>query len=302
MEAIAEKYINPNELGAFTNPCNFERLHSVDVGKVKRSLKGVNAYRLHFPVPRRFKRRPYIYTGIDEIWAMDLAAVPYPKSNYNKHWILCCVDGLSKMGFLEALKSKHASEVIQGFQNIMERTGRHPRKLEFDEAKEFLSIKMKTFGKDNGIETFTIKSKQKIATIERFIETVFRIIERYKTQRNTKRFVHKLHLFENIYNHSYHRSIKMEPASVNKSNEMEVFDELYRKHYKKEKQKKLTLNSKVLIKVDKRLFQKGRSSTFHPHEHTVYKVNNTSPPTYLLRNNDGVELNRPYYGPELFSL
>lgn len=302
---LEQRYIDLNQPGAFTNPANFARLQNDSEVNVKRALKNVKAYREHAQVRKNFKRRPYIFTGVDEIWGMDLAAVPHPKSNYNKHWILCCVDGLSKMCFLEALKSKHADEVIRGFKKIMDRTGRIPKKLEFDHAKEFLSKKLKAFCKDNGIQMFTIRGLQKISIIERLIQTVFRIIERYKTQLNTKRFVDKLYAFEDIYNSSYHRSIKREPKSVNKSNEMEVFDELYRKHYPSKKCKKetvLTLNSQVLRKIDKKIFEKGRKPTFHSQPYVVHAIKNTNPITYILRDEDDNVLERPYYRKELFPI
>jgi Integrase core domain len=305
MASLEERFIDLNQPGALTNPDKFARAQHKSLAIVKKALKNVKAYREHAQVRKNFKRRPYVFTGVDEIWGMDLAAVPHPKSNYNKHWVLCCVDGLSKMCFLEALKSKHADEVIRGFKSIMNRTGRNPKKLEFDHAKEFLSNKLKAFCKGNGIEMFTIRGLQKISTIERLIQTVFRIIERYKTQYNTKRFVHKLRLIEKNYNDSYHRSIKTVPSSVNKSNEMEVFDELYRKHYPKNRSKKeveLTLNSAVLKKVDKKLFEKGRTPTFHPTPHFIEAIKNTKPITYILREEDGNVLTRPYYRRELFPI
>jgi hypothetical protein len=305
MGTLEEKYVDLQEPGAFTNPANFARHQKQKLQKVQRALKGVKAYREHVQVRKNFIRRPYVFTGVDEIWGMDLAAVPHPKSNYNKHWILCCVDGLSKTCFLEALKSKHADEVIRGFKKITERTGRSPKKLEFDHAKEFLSKKLKTFCKDNGIEMFTIRGLQKIAIIERLIQTVFRMIERYKTHFNTKRFVHKLYDFENIYNNSYHRAIKREPVSVNKSNEMEVFDQLYSKHYPTKKCKRetvLTVDSPVLRKVDKKLFEKGRKPTFHSEQYYIQAIKNTKPITYLLREEDGTILERPYYRKELFPI
>ena len=108
--------------------------------------------------------------------------------------------------------------------------------------------------------------------------------------------------FERIYNESYHRSIKCQPVAVNKSNEMEIFDELYKAHYKNRKENQLTLGSSVLRKIDKKLFEKGRAKTFSPDVYHIHTINKTTPITYLLRNQQGVLVNRPYYRRELFAL
>ena len=50
---------------------------------------------------------------------------------------------------------------------------------------------------------------------------------KYFTEMNTKRYINVLDKLVHSYNHTWHRSIKMEPASVNANNQTQVWKTLY---------------------------------------------------------------------------
>ena len=65
------------------------------------------AREIHHQVKRKFKRRKVIVTGIDEIWAMDIAFMEsFAAENNGFKYILCIIDVFSKYVWCVPLKSK----------------------------------------------------------------------------------------------------------------------------------------------------------------------------------------------------
>jgi hypothetical protein len=84
------------------------------------------------------------------------------------------------------------------------------------------------FCKKNDVTFFTSQDKQiKCAIVERVNRTLKAKMYRYFTHRGTQRYIDILQKLIDSYNSSYHRSIKMRPIDVNKSNESLVFQNLY---------------------------------------------------------------------------
>ena len=62
---------------------------------------------LHSPIRRKFKRRRVRVSGIDKIWAADLADMKaFSKDNRGVTYLLCVIDIFSKYGWLVPLKIK----------------------------------------------------------------------------------------------------------------------------------------------------------------------------------------------------
>src|SRR2546428_11736597 len=146
------------------------------------------------------------------VWQADLKHLPFPKSNYNKHFILFCVDVLSKQLFVQPIKTKSADNVLEAFKVIFDRAKVTPDSIETDSGTEFFNRKLKQFFDKKNVNHFKRSTPIKAANVERVIRTMFNIISRYLTQHNSKRFVHKLQDFVDIYQNTYHRSIKTTPA------------------------------------------------------------------------------------------
>lgn len=68
----------------------------------------------------------------------------------------------------------------------------------------------------------TRNAETKASIVERFQRTLKTRMWRYFTRHKTRRYVNILPNLVYAYNHSYHRSIKRDPAEVNASNDLEV--------------------------------------------------------------------------------
>nr|DAC81371.1 TPA_asm: integrase [Orchesella springtail adintovirus] len=298
MEYTSEDFVDLENPTAFTSVHKIVKTLGHSVNKVKQQVLKQNAYRLHHPAPRKFERRRIFSPYTDANWGLDLAEIrKFSSSNYNKNYILVCIDFFSKHAWFRPLKTKSAKEVLAAFRDILDSSERKPERLTSDYGKEFINSKFKGYCKENNILQYFTNSPIKTSIAERLIRTLFQMISKYMTHHKTKRFIQKLKSFEFIYNNSYHRSIKRAPSTVSKENHGEVFEALYGNVPKKQKPT-LHVGDTVLRVLDKPIFTKGYTQNFESSPYTVTKVRDTNPPTYEIEGEDG-KIARAYYRKEL---
>lgn len=298
MGYTSEKYLDLKNPTAYSSVYKVHKTLGYKKEDIKKQLLKHDGYKLHFPAPKRFRRRKVYSPFPNSTWGLDLAEIKkYSKSNYGRNYILVCIDFFDRHAWFVALKNKAADTVLDAFKTILERSGRKPERVTSDFGREFENKKFKTFCEQNNIHQFFTSSPIKCSICERLIRSLFQIISRYMTENNTKRFTTKLKDFEFLYNNSYHRSIKRTPASVTKENYWQVYDALYGKIPAKPKPT-LAVGDSVLKRKDKPLFTKGYSQTFDKDVYKVIEVKHTNPPTYKIEGGAG-RLDRSFYSREL---
>lgn len=301
MEKQRAWFTDLNQPAAFTSANKISKKRNLNKSKVQKLLSSVPAYNVHFPSRRRFQRRKVYIPSINNQWIADLADIQkYSKSNYNKRYILCVVDGFSKQAWIEAIKNKNAESVLSAFKKIIQRAEVKPLFLQYDKGREFENTIFKKYLKENKITGFFTNSPLKAVIVERFIRTLFGIISKYMTHNKTKRFVNSLHRFESIYNGTFHRSIGMTPLEVNKDNESSVWERLYGKKIKPSNSR-FSVGDKVLKIEEKDIFKKGYAPSFGSEVYEILEVKQTTPTTYRLKFGDKI-LKRSYYGRELVAV
>lgn len=300
MAYTAADFTNLKNHTAFTSVHKVHKATGISKKVIKRNLLESVAYRLHHPAPSRFQRRKVYSPYSNAIWGMDLVEIKHKKSNYNKSFILTCIDFFDRHAWFETLKTKRGEEVLGAFKKIIERSGRKPEKITSDHGREFKNRHFTSFCEANNIVQYFTNSPMKCSMCERLNRTLFQMIFKYTTFKSTKRFIQHLPMFEEIYNNSYHRSIGMSPSSVNDENYGKVYTTLYGRQPKKVKPK-LRVGDTVLRKLDKPLFTKGYSQTFQEEPYKVHEVRDTIPPTYIIEGEDE-RVARAYYEKELLKI
>ena len=120
------------------------------------------------------------------------------------------------------LKTKRPKDVKEAFAIIFRLSGRIPEKLQTDAGKEFYGKEMQEFLKKHNIHHFSSFSDKKASIVERVNRTLKERMWKYFTSENSYRWIDVLYKLVDGYNSSFHRTIKMKPMDVNKSNENEV--------------------------------------------------------------------------------
>jgi Integrase core domain len=263
---IRRSYLNQRFSGAFSGLSGFlkNRKKWTDRNAVAQELRKLDAYSLHRDVRRKFKRRRIFVQFINEIWAADLKDIStISKWNNGANFVLVVVDALSKKAYTRAIKNKSSSSMVKAFKSIFKEAKAVPHYLFVDMGTEFLSKNMKTLLKKHNITLYHIYSHIKSSFSERFIRTLFTKLERYQTERKTKKIINVLQEFTKSYNSSFHRTIQTTPNSVNKQNENKIWNIIFKDvlgqgmRKRKKPTKIFKVGDIVRISREKLMFEKG---------------------------------------------
>ncbi len=269
---------------------------------------------------RKFKRLKAVSPAIDEIWSMDLAYVDkLARYNDNVHYLLVCVDVLSRFLRIEPLVNKEADTAKEGLQNMTKRDNRRPHKIWVDNGTEFLG-EFGAFCRKNDIVVYSTHSETKSALAERYIRTVKGILYKYllhKTgqlekkgenrynlrkkgknggKRESMRYIDNLQDVVNLVNNSVNRSIDMAPAKVTKAHtkhllKLQQLQAAGRQNPSaalagKKRQRRFKVDDVVRVAEENLPFKKGYKRQFTDKLYVVRRVVHGYPPTYELKTFD----------------
>ena len=266
---------------------------------MKQWLSQQDAYTLHKPIRRRFQRRRVVVAGIDYQWQADLVdLMKLAKQNKGYKYLLTCIDVLSKYAWVVPLKNKTGDCLIKAFKSIFKQ-GRQPLCLQTDKGTEFTNRKFQAFLKQKSVRFFTTHNEETKASIaERFNRTLKTKMWRYFTKHNTHSYIPIINELVKGYNHSYHRSIKRAPASVNLTNQEDVWNVLYGKRYDV-KPPKFERGHRVRISHVRHQLKKAYLANWSEELFKIHKVHKGIPNVYTLIDDNGDILKGKFYEPEL---
>ena len=257
-----------------------------------RWLSSQDIYTLHKPVQHHFSRSKVVVGGIDVQWQADLADVSRLASKkYGIKYLLTSIDVFSKFAWVEPLTSKTGMSLVAAFKNIFRRSNRKPFVLQTDQGKEFVNATLQQFLKTQGIDYFTTYNEEiKASIVEQFNRTLKSKMWKYFTKQNKTVFLDVLQDLLWSYNHSYHRSLKMQPVEVNQQNQEDVWHNLYGNLPLIFKRPKFRVGDCVRISKLRKTFKKGYLPNWSEELFTIYKVLRTIPVCYVIRDEMNVTL------------
>ena len=295
--AIQKQYTNLREPGSFAGVSKLRHHHfkKTKLKNVAAALEDVDAYTRHKPYKRRFTRRKTQTWGIDRQWQLDLIDMQESKDKGNKY-ILAGIDVFSRYGFAEPVKSKKATDVLDGFKRMTK--NRQPLKIQTDKGKEFLNATFRSYITSKGMELFTGENDDvKCAIVERFNGTVQGKLWRCFTHFNNYKWVDILPDIIHSYNNTVHKTLGVPPSKITPDNSDALFYRLYEQPAKKSVPK-LTLKKKTKVRIlsKKRQFNRGYEPNWTEEIHTVDSV---TPHGYHLKDGLGEEIKGTFYEPEV---
>ena len=270
---------------------------------IKNYLSRQSTYTLHKPARKNFKRNPTVVGGIDNQWQADLADMKsLSRANKGIKYLLTVIDIFSKFALAIPVKSKSGPEILKAFQRLLRiAKPRKPVKLQTDAGKEFLNKHLQEFFKSKGILHFCSHSDKKAAVVERFNRTLKTRIWSYFTAQQTNKYIVKLEDFVNSYNHSFHRSIGMEPSKVCAKDEDKIWLKLYGSKTVNTplKRKRPLDGKKVRISKVKDLFHKGYLPNWSEEDFLVKSEIRKGKPVYKLQDKLGEDIKGEFYSEEV---
>ena len=268
--------------------------------QVREWLKAQRVYSLHRPARKQFRRNRVMVGTKDAVWELDLIDVQSLKQyNSNYRYILTCIDVLSKHAWAIPIKDKSAPTLNKAFRQVLEESGRQPKKIHTDRGSEFVNRLFKSLLKEKNIEMYhTYNTKIKASIVERFNRSLKQRMHRYFTWKGTLKYIDVLPELVQAYNNSYHRSIQRAPSSVTKNNEKDVWMTLYGNPFPR-RGYAFDVGDEVRISKSKGLFEKGYLPNWSEEIFTISKRLPRNPPVYKVKEYDGDELEGTFYKQEL---
>lgn len=270
---------------------------------LKQFLEKQEAYTLHAPVTRRFKRDQIFVTNIDDGWQADLIDMQkFKKHNLQVTFLLIVVDVLSRFMWIRCLKNKTGLTVKLAFQDIIETSKRQPISLATDKGTEFYNETMKNYLDKLNINHFSTENSDiKCSIAERAIRTIKQKLWRYFTHTGNNLYVDVLQNFVKSYNHSVHRTIGTAPASVNENNFLHIWRKLYKsqRNIISESHSKLKVNDNVRISKLKLAFAKGYENNWSKEIFVVKRVIQRRPQMYEISDLNDEKIKGRFYAKEL---
>jgi hypothetical protein len=153
---------------------------------------------------------------IDQQWQADLADMQtLAGDNDGFHYILTCIDILTRYAWAIPVRSKSTSDMVTAMKKLFQTAHpRVPQRLQTDKGMEFFNRQVSALLRQKGVHHFASNSDQKAAVVERFNRTLKTRIWVYFTANKTQRYVDILQDIVYSYNHTVHRAIHMRPVDV----------------------------------------------------------------------------------------
>ena len=269
---------------------------------VEEWLEGQRTYTIHRPIRLTFPRRKVLTRGIRYQYQADLvdySALKRDNSGYT--FLLSIIDCFSRFALAIPLKSKQGSEVLRGLEKAFKEMG-VPSKFQTDHGKEFYNQHVSKFLNEQGVIHFSTQQELKAQIVERFNRTLRETMRRSMSERQSLRYLDVLPDFLYGYNHRAHSSIyPYAPIEVNKRNEKKVHDIQYGEYLRRRKLKhKYQVGDKVRILAYRKAFRKSyKDKNFTEEIFEISHTLDTTPPTYLVKDAKGEEIEGSFYQEQL---
>ena len=254
---------------------------------------------LNKPTINKFPRQKIIVNHINEIHSTDLVDMSqYSKMNKGYKYIFTNIDVFSKIAYAFPLKSKKIQDIKPCFEKIFKNN--KPKFIWSDNEPAFLSKEMQQFFKDNNVKIYHTNSHLKAVVIERFNRSLRELMMKHFTKNNNTVWYNILPKLIKIYNNRYHRTIKMKPIEVNKSNEKYIKENIYT-YDKTSKTPKFKIGDLVRISLKTRkIFDKPSSNIKWSEElFKIHSINKSNVITYKIKDLNDEIIEGIFYEKEL---
>jgi hypothetical protein len=221
------------------------------------------------------------------------------------NYILVVIDCFSRFLWTKPLLNKSGKEIKAAFEHIFDTLGHKVLAIRTDAGREFINNTVQSFLKEKDIQYIrTYDSTIKGSIVERVNLTIKTKLWKYFSHENTQRYIEVLPQITAAYNHGYHRSLKMSPASVTDNNIKTVYHNIH-SQFANERSRPATkklihVGDYVRIAVEKSLFEKSYMVNWSDEIFLVSRVIKHKPRiVYRIKDLLGEEIIGQFYGEDL---
>ena len=263
---------------------------------------------LHKPARKKYKRRRVIVKGLNDLWQADLVEMqPYAKFNRGYRYILVVINVFSKYVWALPVKSKTSKNVSAAMEKILNEVKNNPKSkqgvpknIQSDRGLEFYAKDFKKLMETFNINHYSTFSNMKASIVERVNRTLKNKMWKQFSVQGSYKWLKLLPEIVNKYNNTIHSVIRKKPIDVNKRNEKELLKYVYtHKKVFDSLSTKYRVGDYVRISKQREAFTKGYTPSWSNEVFHIKKVNLTNPTTYLLQDENGLDIEGGFYTEEL---
>ncbi|GBO14419.1 Putative uncharacterized transposon-derived protein F54H12.3 [Araneus ventricosus] len=203
-----------------------------------------------------------------------------------------------KFAWAIPLKDKTGQSILNGFKKIFKEC--KPQVLQTDKGTEFKNSLVQNYLKKMKVHFFTTNNETKSSIVKRFHRTLMSKLTRYFTEYNIRKYIDVIEELIYSYNHTWNRSTKIEPSSVNIDNQAEVWQNLYVDLSKQKSEKAVfKVGDTVRVSKWKRRFGKGYENNCSREIFTVHQIIPRIPIVYKLQDLNNNVIKGTFYETEI---
>ena len=195
-------YVDTKRIGSYGGVDTLRRVTRMSRKWVAKFLSEQDAYTLHKPARRHFKRRRVNVGGPRQQWQADLVDLSQLKKDSDIiTFLLTVIDIFSKVAWCFPMKNKSAASLVAALDSTFSRGW--PQTLQTDQGLEFLNTSVQALLKKHGIHHFsTHNAETKANVVERFNRTLKTRMWRHFTKHQTWRYIDVLQDLVQSYNNT----------------------------------------------------------------------------------------------------
>ena len=272
--------------------------------ETSRWARGFDAYNLHRPSRRKFKRRKTIVRGPGVQVQADLVDVgAHASANANVKFLLTIVDAFSRRAWVEPLRSKRGSEVVAALRKTLKGLGYES--LQTDKGREFFNSDVSEFLTSEGIKHFATENDDiKASIVERFNRSLRNKIHVLLTHDPDGGYLSALPDLVYAYNRTPHSSIGKRPIDVDSTNAEDVFLRLYEEEgatrSPSSRTRRLYSGDHVRLGKSRKAFERGYTPNWTREIFVIRSyLSWTNPPVYIIEDLAGERIAGTFYEREL---
>ena len=199
---LTRVYFDPKCVASYIGADALRRITRVPRNIVEEWLSEQDAYTLHKPARRHFRRRRVIVGGPRQQWQADFVDLTNLKTDNDvMSFLLTVIDFFTKVAWCVPLKNKSAASLVAALTTTF--TKGWPKTLQTDQGLEFLNKSVQALLKKYGIHHFSIHNAEtKASIVERFNRTLKTRMWRHFTKHQMWRYIDVLQDLVQSYNNT----------------------------------------------------------------------------------------------------
>lgn len=264
------------------------------------NIKREIANEMHRAARKNFQRRKFKVLRPYEYLQADLVEMrPYAKDNNGYNYLLTVIDCFSKKAWAAPVKDKTGEQVTKAMETILYSMPQSVKNLQTDEGKEFFNKQFDSLMKKFNINHYHTFTHIKAGIVERFNRTLKNWMWREFSIQGNYKWLDLIEKLLNRYNSKVHRSTGIAPKKVTNKNQNLIYNRLMLTNKNVKVKPQFNVDDVVRISKYKHVFSKGYNPSWTGELFTIYKVKDTSPVTYILKDERGEIIEGGFYEYEL---